>query len=512
MKRHILNYGFLITGILVTILSPGCQKNSPPNIVFILADDLGYAEVGSYGQKLIETPNIDNLANRGMKFTQFYSGAPVCAPARCVLMTGKHLGHAYIRGNDEWRERGEVWDFAKAVEDPGLEGQRPIPDSVVTVAELLQDAGYITGCVGKWGLGAPFTEGAPNDQGFDFFYGYNCQRQAHTFFPKHLWKNEEKIWLSNELVVPGTKLEPGADSLDDKSYAKYALDQYAPDLMFEATMDFLDKNHEKPFFLYFATPIPHVPLQAPDSLVKYYRQKFGDEIPYLGERGYFPTRSPRATYAAMVTYMDMQIGLIVEKLKALGVYENTIIFFSSDNGPSYAGGADSEFFDSAAPFRSDRGRGKGSVYEGGIRVPFIVQWPGKISNSSESELQGCFYDMLPTFCELAGVDIPEDTDGNSIVPTLIGRGDQEKHEFLYWEYPASGGQQALRMGNWKAVRGNMFNGNLDIELYDLSTDIVESENVAEGNPEIITKIEQIMQEQHQVSTVDRFKFEVLGDK
>jgi len=480
--------------------------------VFILADDLGYAEVGSYGQQLIETPNIDDLATHGMKFTQFYSGAPVCAPARCVLMTGKHLGHAYIRGNDEWRERGEVWDFAKAVEDPGLEGQRPIPDSVITVAEILQQAGYSTGCVGKWGLGAPFTEGAPNRQGFDFFFGYNCQRQAHTYFPRHLWKNDEKVWLSNELVVPGTKLDPGADSLDEKSYAKYALDEYAPDLMFEATMKFLEESYENPFFLYFATPIPHVPLQAPDSLIRYYRHKFGDEVPYLGERGYFPARFPRATYSAMVTYMDMQVGLIVKKLKELGVYENTVIFFTSDNGPTYAGGADSEFFDSAAPFSSEQGRGKGSVYEGGIRVPFIVQWPGMITPSTTSDHMGSFYDMMPTFCDLAGLKAPEDTDGLNIVPTLKGVDVQEKHKFLYWEYPASGGQQAVRMDNWKAVRQNMFDGNLEIELYDLSTDITESKNIAGENPDVISEIERIMNEQHRTATVDRFKFEVLGDK
>jgi arylsulfatase len=503
-----------LIGILL-LLTSCIRKDKKPlksNIVFILADDLGYGELGCYGQKLIETPNIDNLATQGMKFTQFYSGAPVCAPARCVLMTGKHLGHAFIRGNDEWRERGEVWNFAKAVEDPGLEGQRPIPDSVVTVAELLQDAGYTTGCIGKWGLGAPFTEGAPNAQGFDFFYGYNCQRQAHTYFPKHLWQNEEKIWLSNDLVVPGTKMEPGADSLDERSYAKYALDEYAPDLMFAATMDFLEKNHKAPFFLYFATPIPHVPLQAPDSLVQYYRRIFGDETPYLGERGYFPTRYPRATYAAMVTYMDMQVGQIIKKLKTLGVYDNTIIFFSSDNGPSYAGGADSEFFDSAAPFRSDRGRGKGSVYEGGIRVPFIVQWPGKVPGSTESDFKGCFYDMMPTLCDLAGIDLMEDTDGLSIVPTLMNRGMQAAHEFLYWEFPASGGLQAVRMGNWKAVRRNMFDGNLDIELYDLSMDLVESRDLSADHPEVVENIERIMKEQHQASVVDRFKFEVLGDE
>ena len=497
--------------LLFALALAGCKKETPPNIVLILADDLGYSELGTYGQQLIETPNIDELGRNGMSFSQFYSGAPVCAPARCVLLTGKHSGHAYIRGNDEWAARGDVWNFASAVEDPGLEGQRPIPNSVVTVAELLQKAGYSTACIGKWGLGAPYTEGAPNNQGFDLFYGYNCQRQAHTFYPRHLWKNEEKIWLGNKLVVPGTKLAEGSDPLDELSYADYFLEDYAPDLMFKETLRFMEENRDNPFFLYFATPIPHVPLQAPDSLIKYYTQKFGNENPYLGERGYFPTRYPRATYAAMITYLDNQVGLMVEKLKDMGVYDNTVIMFTSDNGPTYAGGADSRFFDSAAPFSSIRGRGKGSVYEGGIRVPLIVQWPEKILPGSNSDHMGAFYDLFPTLCELAGIDSKEESDGLSLVPVLNGDDHSSTHEFLYWEYPASGGQQAVRMGDWKGIRRNMFNGNLNIELYDLSKDIGETRNVASENPEIVKEIERIMLEQHNPSEIDRFKFEILGD-
>lgn len=497
--------------LLLALALAGCKKETPPNIVLILADDLGYSELGSYGQKLIETPNIDELSRNGMSFSQFYSGAPVCAPARCVLLTGKHAGHAFIRGNDEWAARGDVWNFASAVEDPGLEGQRPIPDSVVTVAELLQEAGYTTACVGKWGLGAPFTEGAPNNQGFDFFYGYNCQRQAHTYYPRHLWKNEEKIWLKNKLIVPGTKLTEGSDSLDIASYADYTLTDYAPDLMFDETIQFLDENRGKPFFLYFATPIPHVPLQAPDSLINYYTAKFGDETPYLGQIGYFPTRYPRATYAAMITYLDNQVGRIVEKLKDIGAYDNTIIMFTSDNGPSYAGGADSRFFDSAAPFSSIRGRGKGSVYEGGIRVPLIVQWPEKVKPGSNTDHISAFYDLFPTLCELAGIKSNAETDGLSLVPVIKGSDHAADHEFLYWEYPATGGQQAIRMENWKGIRRNMFNGNLSIELYDLSSDIAETRNVATENPDIVREIERIMLEQHKASEVDRFKFEILGD-
>ena len=497
--------------LFLAVLLTGCKKESPPNIVLILADDLGFSELGSYGQQLIETPNIDELNRNGMSFSQFYSGAPVCAPARCVLLTGRHAGHAFIRGNDEWAARGDVWNFAKAVEDPGLEGQRPIPDSVVTVAELLQEAGYITACVGKWGLGAPNTEGAPNNQGFDLFYGYNCQRQAHTYYPKHLWRNEEKVWLKNKLVVPGTKLPEGLDPLDEASYTDYTLTEYAPDLMFDETLRFLEENGDKPFFLYFATSIPHVPLQAPDSLIQYYTDKFEDENPYLGNHGYFPTRYPRATYAAMVTYLDNQVGRIVLKLKELGVYDNTIIMFTSDNGPTYAGGADSRFFDSAAPFSSIRGRGKGSVYEGGIRVPLIVHWPEKVKPGSRSDHMSAFYDLFPTICELAGIDNKIDTDGLSLVPVFRGSDRSSSHEFLYWEYPASGGQQAVRMDKWKGIRRNMFKGNLDIELYDLNSDIGETRNVAADNPEIIKEIERIMIEEHEPSEVERFRFDVLGD-
>jgi len=501
---------------LSVLLLPGCiQENKvsrPPNIIFILADDLGYAELGCYGQEKIQTPNIDQLASNGMKFTQFYSGAPVCAPARCVLLTGKHAGHAYIRGNDEWRERGEVWDFAKAVEDPGLEGQRPIPDSLITVAELLQTAGYTTACVGKWGLGAPYTEGAPNQQGFDFFFGYNCQRQAHTYYPKHLWRNEEKIWLSNDLVIPGTKLDLDADPLDENSYIRYSQPEYAPDLMLDETLTFLEENSENPFFLYFATPIPHVPLQAPDSIVQKYKLLFGDENPYLGEQGYFPNIKPRATYAAMVTYLDSQVGQIIQKLQDLGVYENTIIFFTSDNGPSYAGGADSQFFDSAAPFGSEYGRGKGFVYEGGIRVPLLVQWPGKIVPSSKSDHISAFYDILPTLCDIGGVNVTCESDGYSLIPTLTDEGNQDNHEFLYWEFPSYKGQQAVRMGKWKGIRRNIYEGNMNIELYDLEKDILEENDVSEENPEVLLAIEKILKSQHEPSSIQRFQFKELGDE
>jgi arylsulfatase A-like enzyme len=508
----------IFTSLSVGLLLVGCKPSTPddvstnpPNIIYILADDLGYNELGSYGQSLIETPNLDALAASGIRFTDHYAGSPVCAPSRCVLLTGKHSGHAYIRGNDEWGERGDTWNFAAAVKDPNLEGQRPLPTGTNTIGTLLQSVGYRTGIVGKWGLGAPLTEGIPNKQGFDFFYGYNCQRQAHTFYPVHLWRNQEKHMLANELVVPGTKLEEGADPKAPSSYAKYQLTDYTPTLMLKEAQNFIKSSRHQPFFLYFASPIPHVPLQAPQHWVEYYQKKFGPEDPYIGDKGYFPNRTPRATYAAMVSYLDESVGELIETLKETGAYENTLIIFSSDNGPTYNGGSDSAFFDSAAPFRSDYGFAKGFAYEGGIRVPMIANWPGKIAPGQTSDHISAFWDVLPTLCEVTGATIPEDTDGISFLPTLLGDTEQPGHEFLYWEFPSYTGQQAVRMGNWKAMRKNIFTGNMELELYNLATDLTESRNVAAENPEVVAQIEAIMKREHTPAVLEKFKITQLGD-
>ena len=495
---------------VVTILQLQSVYSEKPNIVYILADDLGYNELGCYGQDTIETPNIDALAASGIRFTQHYSGSPVCAPSRCVLMTGKHTGHAYIRGNDEWGERGDTWNFAKAVEDPNLEGQRPLPVGTKTIGTLLQGVGYKTAIVGKWGLGAPLTNSIPTKMGFDFFYGYNCQRQAHTFYPKHLWKNEEKDWLDNELVVPGTKLAEGADPNDPASYSKYRLSEYAPELMLEEALGFVRENKESPFFLYFASPIPHVPLQAPESWVEYYQEKLGPEDPYLGNKGYFPNRTPRATYAAMVSYLDEQVGDIVSELKELGLYDNTLILFSSDNGPTYNGGSDSAYFESASPFKSEYGWAKGFSTEGGIRVPMIASWEGMIKGGRTSQHVSAFWDVLPTLCELSGARVPSDVDGLSFVPNLLGE-PQEPHEFLYWEFPAYEGQQAVRMGDWKALRKGIFKGNMDLELYNLKTDPREQFDVSAAYPEVVAKIEAIMESEREPAVLERFKIKQLGD-
>lgn len=501
---------FLVITVYSMILMSCDQPKDQPNIIYILADDLGYGELGVYGQKIIETPNLDALAKNGMMFTDHYSGSPVCAPARSVFMTGQHTGHTPIRGNDEWKERGDTWNYQAMFDDPYLEGQRPIPDSVITIAEVLKSAGYATGMVGKWGLGAPTTEGVPNKQGFDFFYGYNCQRQAHTLYPMHLWRNDERHILNNKNVAPHSNLTEGADPNDPASYGDFELSDYAPTLMHEEALRFLDENQKGPFFLYYASPIPHVPLQAPEKWVNYYRAKLGEEAPYTG-KSYFPNQYPRATYAAMISYLDEQVGDLVNKLVEIGQYENTLIIFTSDNGPTYAGGADTPFFDSAKPFKAERGWAKGFVHEGGIRVPMIASWPGKIKYGSTSDHLSAFQDMMPTFAEVAGVDSPPNVDGISMLPTLMGKEQSDAHEYLYWEFPAYNGQQAVRMGNWKGIRKNIFKGNMTIELYDLTRDIQEQYDLASVRPDIVKRMEKIMKRSHTPSNLNRFKFPQLGD-
>ena len=502
-------WAFLISSSFLFFASTNKPK---PNIVFILADDLGYGEVGVYGQKLIETPNIDALAKEGKRFTQHYAGAPVCAPSRCVLLTGQHQGHAYIRGNDEWNERGDVWSLKAMEENPRLEGQRPLPDSILTIAEILKKEGYTTGLVGKWGLGAPYSEGTPNKQGFDFFYGYNCQRQAHTLYPTHLWKNEEKAPLNNKFVNTHQNLDPKLDPKDPKSYADFELNDYAPEVMHEEALKFLKEQKGNPFFLLYASPLPHVPLQAPKRWVEFYNKKLGEEEPFTGAKSnnYYPNRTPKATYAAMISYLDEQVGELVKELKANGQYENTIIMFSSDNGPSYAGGAKPDFFKSGGPFQEKYGRGKGFVYEGGIRVPMIASWPGFVKKGSTSETISSFYDFMPTICDMIGIKSPK-TDGISYLPTLLGK-KQKAHDYLYWEFPETGGQQALRMGKWKAVITEMHKGNTHIQLFNLEKDLKEENDVSTENPEIVAKIAKILKENHRQAEIKRFRIKALGDQ
>lgn len=472
------------------------RKTERPNVIYILLDDLGYGDPGCYGQLKIETPNIDQLASEGLLFTQHYSAAPVSAAARCGLMTGLHMGHAQIRGNDEMPSRGKIGSHQAMLENPGLEGQAPLKAGTITIGSIMQRAGYKTACIGKWGLGYPGSEGMPNKQGFDYFYGYNCQRMAHTYYPPFLWENDQRVMLNNpDIVQPDTPLPQGADPRDPASYARYTQSDYAPDKMYRQLIGFVEENKQRPFFLMWTTPIPHVPLQAPDSMIQYYVDKFGDEEPYLGKAGYYPTRYPRAAYAAMVTYFDQQVGGLIDKLKTEGLYENTLLIFTSDNGPTFNGGSDSPWFNSGGLFKSEYGWGKCSLHEGGVRVPMIAVWPGTIKPGKTDHIS-YFPDIMPTLCELIGQSPQQPTDGISLLPTLKGKKKQRQHEFLYWEFPEQNGMKAIRYGKWKGLIRNIRKGNDTMELYNLEDDLREQNDVATNHPEIVAKLRDFMQQSH----------------
>lgn len=468
----------------------------PPNIVYILADDLGYAELGSYGQEKIKTPNIDQLALEGMRFTQHYSGNTVCAPSRAVLMTGKHPGHAHIRNNG----KGVLSTELKQRYRMDFRGQKAIPDAEVTIAELLQGQGYATAAIGKWGLGHFGTPGDPNLQGFDLFFGYNDQAHAHSFYPEYLWRNGVKVPLGNNPPVPGHADFPkGADPDDPASYASFKGSDYSADHMIEEALGFIRENRDGPFFLYFPSTIPHLALHIPDEELEPYLGKW-EETPYLRdtEKGYTPHQTPRAAYAAMISRLDRDVGRIMQELKSLGLDENTLVMFSSDNGTTFLKQeVDYEFFESVGPLRGF----KSSLYEGGIRVPMIARWPGKIEASTTSEHLSAFWDVMPTMAEVAGVKPPQETDGISFLATLLGKpGTQQKHDFLYWEFAGHGGLQAVRMGDWKAVRQDLLNEDssqpLKTELYNLSSDIGETTDVASQYPGVVRQMEAIMESEH----------------
>lgn len=438
------------------------DRNDKPNIIYILADDLGYGDLGVYGQKKFKTPNIDKLAAQGMLFTQHYSGSTVCAPSRSALMTGMHTGHTVVRGNKEVRP----------------EGQHPIPDDTYTIAEVLKKAGYTTGAFGKWGLGFPGSEGDPTNQGFDTFYGYNCQRIGHNYYPYHLWSNNDSI------VLP--------ENVDKKD------GQYGPELIHAQTLKFIDNNKDKPFFLFVPSIIPHAELAAPEAYMKKHRGKYLPEKTYEGvddgpEFNLGPYRSQEEThaaFAAMINVLDDQVGDIIAKVEDLGIAENTIIIFTSDNGPHTEGGADPEYFDSNGPLKGT----KRDLYEGGIRVPMIASWPGKISPNSKSDHVSAFWDIFPTLSEIVDMEAPSDIDGVSFLPILLGENSNQKtHEYLYWEFHEKGGRQAVRKGKWKAVRYGVFeNPDGPLELYDLENDQGEENNVASKHPEVVADMETIL--------------------
>jgi arylsulfatase A len=449
--------------------------NKQPNIIYILADDLGYGDLSCYGQTKFSTPNIDKLANQGMLFTQHYSGSTVCAPSRSSLMTGMHTGHTAVRGNKEVQP----------------EGQHPIPDSTYTIAEMFKSKGYTTGAFGKWGLGFPGSEGDPIEQGFDTFYGYNCQRLGHHYYPYHVWSNNDSIALrGNEGNKKGV---------------------YAPALIHEKTLEFIETNKDKPFFLYVPSVIPHAELAAPEEVLKKYRGKFSPERAYKGvdegpefRKGpYASQKESHATFVAMISILDQQVGEIMDKVKALGLEDNTIIVFTSDNGPHQEGGADPKFFNSNGALKGF----KRDLYEGGIRVPMIVSWPGKIKPNTKTNHISAFWDVFPTFSSIVKADIPENIDGISFLPTLQNNTEkQEKHDYLYWEFHEKGGRQAVRKGHWKAVKYDVLEQpDKPLELYDLSKDIKEENNIAKEYPEIVKEMESIIEGARTHSDIFTFK-------
>ncbi len=431
-----------------------------PNVIFILADDLGYGDVGCYGQAKTKTPNIDRMAAEGMRFTQFYAGASVCAPSRCVLMTGKHTGHCRVRGNAPLSQR---------------EKQTLTRDDL-TVAALLKQAGYATALIGKWGLGMDDMPGQPLEQGFDSFFGYLDQVHAHNYFPDYLWRNRAKVMLPNEVrsIPVGRNGDWGMGGIATKRVV------YSPKLMLDQALQFIERNKSRPFFLYFATTIPHANNEAAKELGN------GAEVPDLGLYKDKPWPAPEKGYAAMITYLDSQVGAILQRLKQLGLDEKTLVLFTSDNGPELKqfAGYDTKFFKSADGYRGF----KRDNFDGGIRMPLIARWPKSIRAGSVSTHVGYFGDFLATATELAEARTPAGLDGISFAPTLLGRASQQRrHDFLYWEYHAgrTSTQAALMDGRWKGIRQAREAG---LELYDLASDPGETHNVAAQHPDLAAKL------------------------
>ena len=435
------------------------EPDRPPNIVFVLADDLGYGDVGAYGQELITTPELDRMAQEGIRFTRHYSGSTVCAPSRSVLMTGRHTGHTFIRSN--------------GLSNIGL------ADSVTTVAEVMRQAGYVTGMVGKWGLGDLGTSGVPNRQGFDHYYGYLNQILAHNYYPEYLIRNGEREYLDN--VVEYLDTSHWTAGLGSRSSVRK---EYSHDLMTREAMTFIETNADSSFFLYLPYTIPHNNGEQPRE------EQF--EVPEQGAYADRDWTKPEKDYAAMVTRLDRDIGRIRRQLDSLGIAENTVLIFTSDNGPINR--------DYVARFNSngDLRGGKRDLYEGGIRVPLLVVWPGTISPGRESEVVSDFSDWMPTLASIGdyGGVLPQH-DGIDLTPTFVGTGEQELREYLYWEFYEKGGKVAVLREPWKAVRLNTeADPGAPLELYDLSTDESETTDVAAGHPEIIEQMEAIMREAH----------------
>lgn len=443
-----------------------------PNIVFVLADDLGYGDLGCYGQEIITTPHLDRMAAEGLRFTQFYAGATVCAPSRAVLMTGRHTGHVSVRGN-----------AAKEI-------QRLSADDV-TVASVLRDAGYATALIGKWGLGEIDSGSNPLDKGFDHFFGYLNQTHAHNYYPDYLWRQRERVPLRNVVQLtekPGQNFHGG--------YATTKLD-YTHDLFVDDALEWIAQPREQPFFLFLSLTIPHANNEATRDLGD------GQEVPDYGDYADRDWPNPAKGQAAMISRLDRDMGRLFERLKELGIDDSTLVIFTSDNGPHNEGGFDITRFDPAGPLRGI----KRDLYEGGIRVPMIARWPGTIAGGAESDHQGYFGDVITTVAELAGTRPPDGLDAISFGPTLLGQPDtQARHDYLYWEFYEQGGKQAIRRGDWKLVRAGIGEG--PVELYDLATDLGETRNVAAAHPELVAELVASMAEAH----VEDPRWQVRGQR
>jgi arylsulfatase A len=470
---------FLVTLALLSAahLSPAATK---PNVVLIMADDLGYGDLSAYGQTHFNTPNIDALAKKGILFKQNYSAAPVCAPARGALMTGYHVGHGAVRGNAEL----------------GDEGQQPMPSSTFTIAHLLKKAGYATGAFGKWGLGAPGTDSEPLKMGFDHFYGYNCQRQAHHYYPYFLWNDDQREML----------------------WGNFGLErqEFAPDLIHAKALSFVEANKDKPFFLFYPLVQPHAEMIAPEKYMAKYRGKFLPESSFKGTDGgpsfrkkeYASTSEGHAAFAAMVETMDVAVGELMAKLQTLGIADNTLVLFTSDNGPHQEAGHDPDYFNCNGGLRGY----KRDLYEGGIRVPLIATWPGKTPVGAVTDHVCAFQDILPTLADLTGLPTPAGIDGVSFLPTLLQKGTQREHDSLYWEFHELKGRVAVRKGNWKAVRYHVaVDPNSPLELYDLSKDPSEKTNVAAQYPERVAELDELIKNSRTVSPIAKFNFPLLSD-
>ncbi len=491
-------FAFLVAALVVSLplYAQDKAETKLPNIIYIYADDLGYGELGAYGQQKIKTPHLDEMAKEGIKFTNHYSSTPVCAPARCMLLTGMHGGHAYIRGNHE----------LGGFEDSNERGQMPLPGSAYTIADMMKEAGYVTGMVGKWGLGMYNNAGNPNEHGFDYYYGYLDQKQSHNYYPTHLWENGKWDSLRNPVM---SVHRPIPKNSPDSAFDYYKGKDYSLDKMGEKAISFIRENQSRPFFLYLPFTAPHLSLQAPDAAVAEYIGQF-EEQPYYGDKGYAPCKYPLSTYAAMITLMDKKIGAIMQLLKELDLDENTLVMFSSDNGATFnTGGFNPSFFNSNGGLRG----AKQDLYEGGIKEPFIARWPGKIAAGRTTDLISAQYDLLATLNEITCQQKLK-TDGISFLPELMGNtAKQQKHHYLYFEFPEKGGQVAIRCGKWKGVKSNMKKDKSAAwEIYNLAFDPKEEKNIAAQHPALAKRFEKMMRKEHMPAQLAEWEFILATDK